>query len=420
MSEVTYVNYHLKKTASLWGNGLVVIVGGLVVTAGCGDPNVYQRPPVPTVIVAQSIQKTITNYLEETGSTEPVEIAEIRARVRGFLEEVRFEPGTMVQKDQVLYLIEQQEYQSQVQALSADVDARNVELEKAKIELDREEQMFAERATAERNVVAAQADRDGALADLAAAKATLNRAKMELAYTEVRAPFAGRVGKTLIKVGNLVDGLPASHLTTIVSYDPIYANFTISEQVLLKLREASRKNNKEVKISDIEVFLQRASDQGFPFKGHLDYTDLGVDQSTGTFAVRAIFPNPDREILPGLFVRIRLPAGIQENAILIPQEAVGADQASRYVLVVNSDNEVNRKNITVGTKFENMIVIHDGLDPTDWVIVEGLLQARPGTTVKPKRKMIASANGDLQDIRPASADVTDPTPQGQAADKRPQ
>lgn len=380
----------------------LVLVAGAGALSGCGEKNTFQPPPPPPVTIAQPLQQTVTNFHEETGTTEAVDRVEIRARVQGFLEQIQFEEGSDVEEGTVLYVIEQRLYKANVASARAALSAAKVALEKAEIEYKRQESLFKENATSERNVVAAKAERDGARADVEAAEANLDRAEIELDYTEVRTPISGRVGETLVKKGNLVDDQSETHLTTVIRYDPIYAKFNISENDLLRILEGTpRDERRESKEKTLKLYLARATDTGFPFEGRFDYADLAVDQSTGTYAIRGVFPNPDESIVPGLFVRIRIPMGVLEDALLIPEIALGADQAGRYVLVVNSENNVDRKNVTVGSKHGDMVVISEGIEPDDWVIVQGVQRARPGAAVTPERTELVASFTDPGQIEPA-------------------
>ncbi|MFG0332004.1 MAG: efflux RND transporter periplasmic adaptor subunit [Maioricimonas sp. JB049] len=386
----------------------------VVIATGCTQSgNEYQPPPPPKVTVATPLVQTVTQFVEEIGETEAVERAEVRARVRGFLEEIRFQPAQAVEKGDVLYVIEQDEYiaaQSAAQAALtaaeaaievADASISNAEVEgtRSNLEYERQKSLFEqdattrsdyERAVANRDAAvaalnSAQASRSAALADRNKARAQLEQAELDLGYTEVQAPISGHVTRTLIKLGNLVES--GSHLATIVSRNPIYANFSISDRQALRLQEArlertTPSERAEFDLTAIPVFLKRELDTNYPFAGHLNYIDQeGVDQGTGTLALRAIFDNPDRRLLPGLFVSLRVPVGEFENALLIPEKAVGRDQIGTFVLVVNAEDVVQRKEITTGPRYGDMIVIETGLDPSDRVILEGVQRARPGNPV---------------------------------------
>jgi RND family efflux transporter MFP subunit len=346
------------------------------------------------VTVAQPVQKTVINYLEETGTTEAVEQVQVRARVKGFIEEVKFEPGSNVEAGDSLYQIEPELFEARVEAAQADLMAEQARREKAKIERDRQVNLQKQDpgATSEVAVVAAQAEYQAAEASVKAAQAGLDQAKLDLSYTNVTAPISGRVGKTLVKVGNLVGDAEATHLTDIVSYDPIYANFNISERALLELnRPAGADERERVNEQQHPIDLRRANDQGFPYHGHLDYADLTVSQSTGTFAIRGIFPNRQREIVPGLFVRVRIPIGQQDDALLVPERATAADQVGQYVYVVNAEDTVERRDVTLGTKDGDMVVVSQGLQLDEWVLIDGLQRARPGAKVKPDRTELTAS-----------------------------
>ena len=375
----------------------------LACLAGCGQPNQYQPPPPPSVTVAKPVRQTVTNYLEETGTTESVQMVSIRARVNGYLEEQNFEAGADVQAGDVLYVIQKREYEAKLAAAQAESDAMQVALELAEIEYKRQKNLVADNATAQTKVDQAMAARDGAKAALAAAQAALDQAELDLEYTEVKTPISGRVGKTLVKLGNLVGEGEATHLTTVIAYDPIFVNFNISERAFLTAsHREDGDSSARPDITTTKAYMRRATDKGFPFSGHLEYADLSVDQSTGTFMVRAIFPNPNKQIIPGLFVRVRVPLGVTENAVLIPERAVGADQAGRFVMIVGDDDVVERRNVEMGAKYEDMVVIMDGLNGNERVVIDGLQRSRPGAKVSPKETTLTAVKDKLENVEQGS------------------
>jgi len=388
---------------------------------GCAQPNQYQPPAPPSVTVAKPIQQTVTNYLEETGSTESVEMVSIRARVSGTLEKISFDAGMDVTAGDVLYVIQKREYEAKVAAAKAQSESMRVALELAKLEYKRQQNLVVDNATAQTKVDQAKAAQDGAVAALDAANAALDQAELDLEYTEVKTPISGRVGKTLVKLGNLVGEGEATHLTTVISYDPIYVNFNISERALLSVRrreDAEAAEDRE--ITTVKAFMRRAVDQGFPYAGHLEYADLAEDQSTGTFMIRGIFPNP-MQILPGLFVRIRVPLGITENALLVPERSLGADQAGRFVMIVGDDNIVERRNVDLGAKYDDMIVVNDGLNGNELVVIDGIQRSRPGAKASPTETQLSAVEGSLEAVEEASQspieyESTAPTPDGGASD----
>lgn len=404
---------------------------GLIFIVGCSQPNAYVPPPPPSVTVARPLVRTVTNYLEETGTTEPVERVEIRARVQGYLQEVRFQDGQDVKQGDPLYLIQPREYEANVAAAKAAVQSMDVSLTRAEIEVERQQNLLKDNATAKSNVDTAIAERDGALAALDAAKARLDLAQQDLEYTAITAPFDGRVERTLIREGNLVGGSEETLLTTVIKYDPIFVYFNINERALLEATKTKDGESRErMDLTQIKASLRRTLDKGFPFEGHLDYADLGVDQSTGTFTLRAIFPNPHLKLLPGLFVRIRVPLGTTENAVLLPERCVAADQAGRYVMIVDGDqNLVERRNVTLGARFGEMVVVIEGLDGSETVVIDGLQRARPGVEVTPtvieldgtelSEEPVAEENAgepESGDSDPSSADSAESVPEPVSAE----
>ena len=377
----------------------------IFVAVGCSQPNQYKAPPPPSVTVARPLVSRVTNYLDETGTTEAVERVEIRARVRGYLQEVRFEDGDDVHEGDELYLIQPREFEAKAAAAKANVAAMNVALIRAGIELDRQNNLIADNATAQASVDTAVALKDGAKAAVDAAQAELDQAELDLEYTAINAPIKGRVERTLVKQGNLVGDGEATHLTTMISYDQIYVYFNISERSLLRVRSnRDTESQEEPDITRFKAYLRRAVDKGFPYEGNLDYADLGVDQSTGTFTVRAVFSNETRDIMPGLFVRIRVPLGEPENAVLLPERCVAVDQAGRFVIILDEKNVVERRNVKLGEKHGEFVVITDGLDGTETVVIDGIQKARPGATVTPK-EITLDASSIEEDRSRAAAEI---------------
>lgn len=381
---------------------LVLLALVLPILFGCSEPNAYQPPPPPQVLVARPVRQTVTSYLEETGSTEPVAMVDIRARVAGYLQKTHFEPGQVVAEGDLLFEIEDREYQAKVAASAAELERAQVARELAEIEVQRQEKLVAERATPQSNVDRARAARDEAKAMTDVAQAALDRAQIDLEYTKVTAPISGRIGKSLVKTGNLVGDTDATHLTTIVAYDPIYVNFNISETELLRLLGKRKNGEKDENIRTIPAFMRRAVDTEFRFAGHLEYADLGVDQSTGTFMMRAVFPNDAMEIFPGLFVRIRIPVEELSDALLVPERAFSIDQAGRFLLVLGRDNVVERRNVEVGIKHGDLVVVTSGLAGDERVIVDGIQRARPGNPVSPTDLELTAPPSALSTVRDGS------------------
>jgi len=375
---------------------LVALTGfGLLGVTMLGDKEstgAYVAPPPPVVTVSQPVQRDITEYLEFTGNTEAVRRVEVRARVEGFLLSDHFPPSADVQEGDLLYTIDPRPFEAKLEQALADVSRKQAALDLAESDFQRSETLFDQGATPEAEFVKAKAARGTAVADLRGAKASLAEAELNLSFTEIRAPISGRVGRGLVGIGNLVGANESTHLTTLVQYDPIRAYFSLSEQEILRLmaRNEDQGDGAGDEGTDV-IHLGLANEPGFPHEGHVDFIDQGVDPETGTLLLRGSFPNPEpHKILPGMFVRIRAPVGEHPGALLIPERALGSDQSGRYVYVVNKENEVELRPVQLGASIDGLRIIDKGLEPDDWIVVKGLLRARPGAIVDPQRQEISA------------------------------
>ncbi len=372
---------------------LGILFVGMV--GGCKPSNDYQAPPPPTVTVSHPIQQDVTDFLEFTGTTKAVELVEIRARVQGFLESVHFEAATDVKKGDLLFVIDPKPFKAQAYKAQAELKRKQATLTLAHENYQRTQKLYKQKAAPRVDFVKTKANRDTAQADVEAAQAQLEEAKLNLSYTQVRAPISGQIGRSLVSVGNLVGAGENTHLTTVVQYDPILAYFSLNERDLLHLRKQYPEKRGQAKKNQGKeglIHLGLANDEGYPYQGRVDFFDQGVDPTTGTFLLRGSFSNPaPHSILPGMFVRIRAPIQEQKGAILISERALGSDQNGRYVLAVNTENVVEYRPVEVGASLNQMRVITKGLQLDDWVVVKGLLRARPGATVNPEREEKLSA-----------------------------
>ncbi len=380
---------------------LAVILLMVWITAACEQKNQYVEPPPPVVTVAQPLEQEVTDYLEFTGTTQAFEEVEVRARVSGFLQSMHFTPGTMVEKGALLFVIDPREYQAVVHAAKADLESARARLERAQIELARAERLFKQKAGAESNVVKWRGERDIAKANVARAKAKLERARLDLSYTRIKAPISGRISRNYVDLGNLVGEIEPTLLTTVSRYDPMYVYFNLNERDLLRVMAMYRQEIKEKGIDpdtessrkvEIPAFVGLANEKGYPHEGIVDFAESSVDPGTGTLQLRGVFPNPGSApmLVPGLFTRIRIPINKRENALLVTERAIGADQSGRYLLVVNSKKVVEKHPIQTGRLVDGLRVIQEGLRPGEWVIVNGIQRARTGAKVDPERTDMAS------------------------------
>ncbi len=364
----------------------LVLLALMALLAGCERKNQYVAPPPPPVTVSQPLQKSVTESLDFTGTAQAVASVDIRARVQGFLETVRFTEGTVVKKGDLLYTIEPSTYQAAVDKASADLASKKAKLDRSEIEYQRNQRLFKENAASQRDLDNSRADRDSAKADVGVAEANLKTAQINLGYTTIYAPITGRIGRNQVDAGNLVGAGEFTLLNTIKQFDPIYAYFALNERDLLALMTYYRKEGPPPKKWEPPVNLGLADESGYPHEGKMDFADLGLDQSTGTILLRAVFANPyPYTIVPGLFVRLRFPFGKKDQALLVTERAIGIDQRGEYILVVNQENIVEQRPVKVGTSEGGMTVVAEGLKPDDWVVVNGMQRARPGAKVNPTR-----------------------------------
>lgn len=416
----------------------------LLVLAGCnvGEAQPAATPPLPEVTVAKPIVKEIVEWDSYTGRLEPIEYVEIRSRVGGYLQSIHFDEGQIVQRDDLLFVIDPRPFdaelksmeaamsQAQSQLLEAQAGVAEAEAQKllsdaavnlastrvkrvrtlmsrdatSQDELDQREAEFlqaeANQEASRAKVNSARAMIDAAQAAIEAANAGVEAAKLNLTYTEIKAPVTGRISREYINRGNLVSGgttATATLLTTITSVEPIYCTFDANEQEVLKyIRLAAsgqRGSSRDVKNP---VYLGLGDEDGFPRQGHMDFVDNRFDPETATMRARGIFPNPNHVLLPGMFARIRIPGSAPYQAVLIPDSAIGTDQASQYVFIV-VDGAIERRAVKVGPLVHGLRVVREGLTGDESLVTEGLLKVRPEEEVRVVEKTIQVGEDGLPD-----------------------
>ena len=370
-----------------------VVVIGAVVLAGCNAKNAYIAPPPPKVVVAQSIEKPVTLYLELTGNTQAFNSVDLVARVQGYLELINYKDGAFVTKATPLFGIERDQYQQQLDQANASLAANQATLEYNTAEYNRQSTLARQDFASQSISQQWKANQDSAAAQVLSAKAAIELAKINLGYTNVTAPFDGVVSNHLVDVGALVGSGSATKLATIVQLDPMYVYFNLSEPQVLAITESNAKAGlpfRTTGLSSIPVDIGLQGEEGYPHKGHMDYADPQINQSTGTLTARALFDNKDQRLLPGLFARVRTPVGHLDKAVLTRNDAIGTSQEGSYVLVVGPDSVVQRKIVKTGDREGQLRIIESGLDPGDWVVTEGIQRAFPGAKVEPQRTQLTA------------------------------
>jgi len=373
---------------------LAIAALALPLLAGC-EQNTFVPPPPPKVDVANPVQRPITRYLEATGNTAAIKQVDLVARVQGFLDSIDYKDGTFVKQGTTLFTIEPETYKLKVeQAKAAEVGAQAT-VKQAEADFNRQKDLVAKQAVSQSTLDTSTSTRDNAQASLQQAQVNTRIAEVNYGYTKVAAPFDGVATAHLVSVGELVGVTSPTQLATIVSLDPIYVNFNVNEQdVLLVRAEARRRGMTPADLTHLPLQVGLQTEEGYPHQGNLDYASPTINQSTGTLAVRGVIPNPDRVLLPGFFVRVRVPVDQEQNALLVPDTAQGSDQGGRYVLVVNKDNIVEQRKVKPGQIEGTLRVIEDGLKPDDRVVIGGLLRAIPGQKVDPQMQKIEQPKAD--------------------------
>jgi RND family efflux transporter MFP subunit len=368
------------------------LVGLVFLLPACQQQPAATPPPPPQVTVSQPVARDVIEWDEYTGRLEAVESVEVRARVSGYLQSVHFTDGAVVKKGALLFVIDPRPYQAELNRAQAGLEQVSARFERTQKDFARAQQLVRARAISQEEVDTRSADQREAQEAVQAARAAVDAARLNVEFTQVKAPISGRISRQLVTEGNLINGGTgnATLLTTIVSLDPIYGYFEVDERSYLKYTGLWRNDNgrrPDAREAKTPVYLGLANETGFPRQGHLDFINNQLDANTGTMTGRAIFPNPDLALVPGLFARVRLPGSSQYEALLLPDEAIGSDQTQRFVLVVNDQHTVEYRKVALGPMIDGLRVIRDGLKPQDWVIVNGVQRVRPGAKVDPQQQL---------------------------------
>lgn len=359
-----------RRLSPVWASLLIV---GSFMVAGCEKPKPAPLPAMK-VTVATPAKQQVQDYVTFDGTAAPLLYVNLEARVPGYLDQILFKDGAKVKKNDLLFVIEQDQYKEEVALNQAIFD-------EAKIEFDRQSTLLTQKATSQASV-------DKARSQLQQAQANLALAKINLGYTEVRAPFDGVMGRHLIDVGNYLGSTPNGiKLAEIRQLQPLYVYFSMSETELLQYIRMSRKDGQygaDTGVGKLPVYAALQGDKGFPHEGVLDYAASNLNTTTGSLQLRGVFPNKDGTIVPGVYAKVLVYYGAKREGLLVPFAAVLSDQLGDYVLVTDKDNKVQRRDLTLGQRFGNLIEVNKGLQASDRVIINGFVTLSVGQTVAPE------------------------------------
>jgi RND family efflux transporter MFP subunit len=358
--------------------------------AGCGQSQQAAAPQDPVVTVAHPVSRTVVEQDEYVGRFVAVDSVEVRARVSGYLDQVHFTDGQMVKQGDLLFTIDKRPFQTSLDQASANLAQAHANLAFAEADLARGAQLVRDKTITEQTFDQRTQAKRVAEAAVAAQEAAVRQARLDLSFTELRAPVDGRIGDRRVSPGNLVTGGTGGNTTmlaSIVSLDPIRFEFTFDEASYIRYERLSH-DSKDMagRSGSAQVSLRLIDEPDYAHEGHMDFVDNVIDRTSGTIRGRAVFANPNGVFTPGMFGRVRVPGSPPYTALLVPDAAIATEQARKYVLAVDGDNVVRQKYVTPGQLSGDLRVIKDGLTAEDRVVVNGLMRARPGIKVKPQEQ----------------------------------
>ena len=366
-----------------------------LVLAACGNPEAAdqaQAQAAPLVSVAQVVYERVTEWDEFTGRLQAPQTVKLVPRVSGYIEQIHFSEGALVQKGDLLVQIDPRPFAAEVARLKAELQSAKSASVLADAEYSRAEKLSSQRAISAEVLDSRLARKQQTAATVASVSAALQRAELDLSYTSIRAPISGRVSYAQVTAGNYVNA-GQSQLTSLVSTEKMYAYFDVDEQTYLKYarlaQDGKRADTRDEAANP--VYMALASEAGFNHIGHVDFVDNRIDAQTGTIRIRASFANTENDLLPGLFARIRLVGSDSYDGVLIDEKAVGTDLNNKFVLVVNASNQLEYRAITLGEKVNGLRIVTDGLAATDKIVVNGLQRVRPNMQIEPKLVEMASS-----------------------------
>jgi membrane fusion protein (multidrug efflux system) len=351
----------------------------ILAVAGCDDTAQIEAkaPPAPAVTVVAAVSEELRPSLSFTGRVEARDKVDLRARVEGFLEKRLFTEGQDVNEGDLLFIIEQAPYKAALSEIKATIERAQAALTLADLEVKRQSELVARQTGTQQKLDEAVASQGQARADLARQKASLEKAELDLSYTEIKAPIAGRIGQAAVSIGNFV-GSSTGPLATIVRQDPIFVTFPVTQREMLEMR----KERQQAPTAEPIIFLRLADGSKYAGTGKVDFLDVTVSQSTDTVQVRAKFANPDRILVDGQLVSVVAEVGQPQSSLMIPQQAIQIDQSGAFVLVVDGGSKVEMRRVEVAQPTGTKLAVNKGLKEGEKVITEGVQKVRPGQIVQ--------------------------------------
>jgi RND family efflux transporter MFP subunit len=371
----------------------------LLLVGGCGKSggSAQSAPPPPQVSVAQVLEKRVKDWDEFTGRLQAVESVEIRPRVSGYIDKVAFTEGSQVKRGDLLFVIDPRPYQAEYDRAAADVKRYKTALELARIELARVQRLKDSGAVSEEELDERKSTLAQGEANVAGSEAALEAASLNLNFTRVASPIAGRVSRAEVTRGNLVTGGSngGTLLTSVVSMDPIYLYFDGDEQAYLRYAQMARSGERpSSRDAQNPVQVGLANEEGFPHAGTVDFVDNQLNPQTGTIRARAVLQNKDGQFTPGLFARVQLLGSGEYSAILIEDRAVNTDQSQKYVLLLGANNQIEYRKVKLGRVIDGLRIVREGLKAGDVIVVNGAQRVHPGVTVTPQRLTMGADGAD--------------------------
>jgi len=380
----------LAKTVAIVARAISLTIMAALLVTGCKKQNAFIAPPPPHIGVAHPLRQEVTPYLELTGNAQAVNQVDLVARVQGFLQAIDYQDGASAKLGDTLFVIQPTPYEAQLQQAQAQLASAQAQLTQSSVEYNRQASLGRTDFSSQSTVDQARALRDTNQANVANQQAAVTLAAINLGYTRVTAPFDGEVSAHQVSVGGLVGVTGPTTLATIYQLDPIRVIGSISEQDVLRVKASL--GNRPVgpaELAKVPIEVGLMNEAGYPHQGHIDYAAPDIDPSTGTLTVRGVLENANHALLPGMFVRMRIPLGVQKSvALLVPDMTLGADQGGRYLLVVDKDDVVQQLPVKTGQAVGDLRVITSGLTLEDRVVVDGLQKAIPGAKVAPDETKI--------------------------------